>query len=310
LASSIPLQSPERLPAYRGRFAPSPTGPLHFGSLATALGSYLDARAHRGDWLLRIEDLDPPREQPGAADAIMRMLEKHGLNWDGPVLFQHTRLDAYAVAVESLLDKNIAYICTCSRREIADSGMWGLVGPVYPGTCRNRLHQDEGVAGVRLMVPSDETFSFNDVLQGVVNQHLAKETGDFIVRRTDGRFAYQLAVVLDDAFQGIDHVVRGADLLLSTPRQIYLQHLLGLPTPIYMHLPIAVDTRGTKISKQAQAVQLDGKSPGKLLCQALQFLGQSTPADLQSADPHEVLSWAVSHWQPNLIKGVSSRKCM
>ncbi|HVC29116.1 MAG TPA: tRNA glutamyl-Q(34) synthetase GluQRS [Gammaproteobacteria bacterium] len=306
MASGTPPQSSKSSPAYRGRFAPSPTGPLHFGSLATALGSYLDARSHGGDWLLRIEDLDPPREQPGAADAIMRILEAHGLHWDGSVLFQHTRVDAYAAAVESLLDKNMAYCCACSRREIADSGMHGLEGPVYPGTCRNRLGNDKRAAGVRLKVPIDEIFSFNDILQGVIKQHLAKEIGDFIVRRTDGHFAYQLAVVLDDAFQGIDHVVRGADLLISTPRQIYLQHLFGLPTPIYMHLPVAVDTQGAKISKQAQAAQLDGKSPSQALCLALQFLGQSPLADLQSAAPHEVLCWAVSHWQPNLIKSVSN----
>ncbi|HVA54611.1 MAG TPA: tRNA glutamyl-Q(34) synthetase GluQRS [Gammaproteobacteria bacterium] len=310
LASGTPPQPSQCSPTYRGRFAPSPTGPLHFGSLATALGSYLDARAHGGDWLLRIEDLDPPREQPGAADAIMRMLEAHGLHWDGSVLFQHTRLDAYQAAVAYLLKKNMAYPCTCSRREIADSGMHGLEGPMYTGTCRNRLGNDKRAAGVRLKVPIDETFSFNDVLQGAINQHLADEIGDFIVRRVDGHFAYQLAVVLDDAFQGINHVVRGADLLISTPRQIYLQHLFGLPTPEYMHLPVAVDTQGAKISKQTQAAQLDGKSPSQALCLALQFLGQSPLADLQLAAPHEVLSWAVSYWQPNLIKGVSSRRFM
>ncbi|MGA9854184.1 MAG: tRNA glutamyl-Q(34) synthetase GluQRS [Gammaproteobacteria bacterium] len=307
LASGTPSQPSKSSTSYRGRFAPSPTGPLHFGSLATALGSYLDARACGGVWLLRIEDLDPPREQPGAADAIMRVLETHGLHWDGPVLFQHTRMDAYQAAIEFLLDKNMTYSCACSRREIADSGLYGLEGPVYAGTCRNRPPSDKRSAGVRLKVPSDEIFSFNDEIQGVINQHLAKEIGDFIVRRTDGHFAYQLAVVLDDAFQGINHVVRGADLLISTPRQIYLQQLFGLPTPDYMHLPVAVDTQGAKISKQAQAEQLEGKSPSKTLYLALQFLGQSPPADLQSAAPQEVLSWAVGHWQPNLLKGVSSR---
>ncbi len=202
----------------------------------------------------------------------------------------------------------MAYTCTCSRREIADSGLHGLEGPVYSGTCRNRLRNDKRAAGVQLKVPSDEIFSFNDVLQGVIHQHLAKEIGDFIVRRTDGHFAYQLAVVLDDVFQGISHVVRGADLLISTPRQIYLQRVFGLPTPVYMHLPVALDTQGRKISKQTQAAQLNVESPSKMLCLALQFLGQSPPADLQSAAPHAVLAWAVSHWQTNLIKGVSSRK--
>ena len=297
----------QSLPKYRGRFAPSPTGPLHFGSLATALGSYLDARAHGGEWLLRIEDLDPPREQPGAADAIMRALETHGLHWDGPVLYQHTRLDAYQAAVEYLLGKNMAYPCTCSRREIADSGMHGLEGPVYPGTCRNRLHNDMQTPGIRLRVPLDETLSFHDVLQGSVNQHLAKDIGDFIVRRADGHFAYQLAVVLDDAFQDINHVVRGADLLISTPRQIYLQHLFGLTPCLYMHLPVALDRNGAKISKQAQAAQPDGKSPSKDLFRSLQFLGQSPPADLQTASPHELLYWAVAHWQPMLIQGVLNR---
>lgn len=308
--SGIPSQPSKSPTAYRGRFAPSPTGPLHFGSLTTALGSYLDARSHGGCWLLRVEDLDPPREQPGAADAIMRMLESHGLHWDGPVLFQHARMQTYQTAVESLLDKNMAYSCACSRREIVDSGMHGLEGPVYPGTCLKRLNNHTRAAGVRLKVPSDEIFSFDDALQGIFKQHLAKEIGDFIVRRTDGHFAYQLAVVLDDAFQDINHVVRGADLLISTPRQIYLQRLFGLPTPIYMHLPVAVDMQDAKISKQVQTSQLAGDSPSKMLYRALQFLGQSPPAELQSGAPHEVLAWAVSHWQPNSIRGIPSRRFM
>ncbi|MGH9434304.1 MAG: tRNA glutamyl-Q(34) synthetase GluQRS, partial [Terriglobia bacterium] len=202
-------------PSYKGRFAPSPTGLLHFGSLVAALGSFLDARAHGGKWLLRMEDLDPPRDQSGAADAIRRSLEAFGLHWDGPVLFQSTRLDAYRAAAEQLLADGSAYPCACSRREIADSSLRGLEGPVYPGTCRNGLPADRQARAIRLRVPADKTVSFDDLLQGSHHQHLAMELGDFVIRRADGYFAYQLAVVLDDAFQGITHVVRGADLLLS-----------------------------------------------------------------------------------------------
>ncbi|MHB8424751.1 MAG: tRNA glutamyl-Q(34) synthetase GluQRS [Gammaproteobacteria bacterium] len=221
---------PHSSPSYKGRFAPSPTGPLHFGSLVTAVGSFLDARAHGGQWLLRMEDLDPLRESPGAADTILRSLDAFGLHWDGALLYQHSRLDAYQAAVERLRAAGLTFPCACSRTEIADSSLWGVEGPVYPGTCRHGLPPGKPARAIRLRVADGEILSFDDALQSQVRQHLAKEVGDFVIRRADGRFAYQLAVVLDDALQGITHVVRGADLLLSTPRQLYLQGLLHLPT--------------------------------------------------------------------------------
>ncbi len=309
VSSTPSLFTPRRSPSYyKGRFAPSPTGPLHFGSLVAALGSFLDARTHGGKWLLRMEDLDPPREQPGAVDAIMHSLEAFGLQWDGPVLFQSARLDAYRAAAEQLLAGGLAYPCACSRREIADSGLQGLEGPVYPGTCRNGLPVDRPVHAIRLRVPAEEIFSFDDLLQGNHHQHLARELGDFVIRRADGCFAYQLAVVLDDTFQGVTHVVRGADLLLSTPRQIYLQRLLGVPTPIYMHLPVAVTTTGEKLSKQTGAPPLDETAPGTVLFDTLRFLQQSPPTELHGAPPGDLLKWAISHWQPQRMQGCGTRK--
>lgn len=291
--------------SYRGRFAPSPTGPLHFGSLVAALGSYLDARAHGGTWLVRIEDLDPPREQPGAADDILRTLEALGLYWDEPVLYQHTRLDAYRTAIAKLLASGGAFPCACTRSEIADSGLIGAEGAVYPGTCRNGLGGRPARA-IRARVTS-EPVEFVDSLQGVVRQNLEHEIGDFVIRRADGYIAYQLAVVVDDAYQGITHVVRGADLLISTPRQIQLQHLLELPTPIYMHLPVALNAAGEKLSKQTGAEPLALASPGLALYRALLFLHQAPPAALRTASPASILEWAVSHWQPHILSGIRSQ---
>ena len=281
---------------------------MHFGSLVTALGSYLDARAHGGEWLLRMEDLDPPREQPGAADTILATLEAYGLHWDGPVLYQHTRLEAYQAAIERLLAEGMAYPCVCSRREIADSGVNGLEGPVYPGTCRKGLPSDRRALGVRLRVPLDKTPSFNDALQGAHHQHLASEIGDFVIRRADGYCAYQLAVVLDDAFQGITHVVRGADLLLSTPRQIYLQRVLGLHPLIYMHLPVAVNATGEKLSKQTHAAPVNDARAPALLFQALEFLRQEPPPELRRSTVAELLHWGVSRWRPLRMEGLYTRK--
>jgi glutamyl-Q tRNA(Asp) synthetase len=290
---------------YTGRFAPSPTGPLHFGSLIAALGSYLDARANRGRWLLRMEDLDPPREQPGAADSILRTLEIFGLEWDGPVLYQHTRLDAYQTAIDELLKTGTAFPCACTRSEIADSGLIGLEGPVYPGTCRDGLG-DRPARAIRVRV-NPGPVNFEDTLQGGCSQNLEQEIGDFVIRRADGYFAYQLAVVTDDAFQGISHVVRGADLLLSTPRQIHLQNLLSLPIPIYTHLPVAVDAHGQKLSKQTGAGPIQTTDPASTLFEALGFLSQTPPAELKNSPVRELLDWAISHWQPLRMRGIRTR---
>ncbi|MGB9151240.1 MAG: tRNA glutamyl-Q(34) synthetase GluQRS, partial [Burkholderiales bacterium] len=237
---------------YRGRFAPSPTGPLHFGSLVAAVGSYLDAKAHGGEWLLRMEDLDTQRNMPGAADGILRTLEQFGFGWDGAVVYQSARKDLYLDALETLREKKLVYPCACSRKEIADSSLVGIEGPVYPGTCRDGMPVGRKVRAWRLRT-SENIIKINDLIQGTNSQNIAREVGDFVLQRADRTIAYQLSVVIDDANQGITHVVRGADLLASTPRQVYLQRLLDLPTPHYLHLPVAVNERGEKLSKQTLA---------------------------------------------------------
>jgi glutamyl-Q tRNA(Asp) synthetase len=287
---------------YRGRFAPSPTGPLHFGSLVAAVGSYLEARSRGGDWLVRMEDLDRPREVAGAADEILRTLEALGFEWDEPVLYQSRRDFAYGEAVAKLKRAGAAFACACTRKEIADSvsafgsGSKGeSQALVYPGTCRRGLpHGREGRA-VRVRV-DDAAIAFDDALQGRIEQDLARECGDFVVRRADGLYAYQLAVVVDDAEQEITDVVRGADLLDSTPRQIHLQRLLGLPTPDYMHLPVAVNAQGEKLSKQTLAAAIDPANGAQALADALAFLGNAPPEELRAASVADVWGWATASW--------------
>ena len=290
--------------AVRGRFAPSPTGPLHFGSLIAALGSFLEARRCGGEWLVRIEDVDTPRTAPGATTAILRALERYGLHWDRPVLYQSQRAAYYQAALESLLEAGLAYPCTCTRRELA-SGPRGRDGaPIYPGACRTGPRQPDRPHAIRLRV-TDAPLAFRDAIQGEYRQQLEREVGDFVLRRADGLFTYQLAVVVDDAAQGVTQVVRGADLLDSTPRQIVLQRLLGLPTPDYAHLPVAVDARGDKLSKQTGAPPLDERNPGPVLWAALRFLGQQPPPELVGEAAPAIIAWAVAHWDlaavvPNL----------
>jgi glutamyl-Q tRNA(Asp) synthetase len=259
---------------YHGRFAPSPTGPLHFGSLVAAVASWLDARAAGGRWTVRIEDVDAPRTVPGAADAILRALEACGLEWDGEVVRQAGRSALYERALERLRERGLAYRCRCSRREIADSALRGIEGAVYPGTCRGLAIALEESAAERFRV-GPGVVAFEDRVQGRIAQDVAREVGDFIVRRRDGLFAYQLAVVADDGDQGITDVVRGADLLASTPRQILLQRALGLPTPRYLHFPVAIDPQGEKLSKRHGAPALERANAPEAIARALAFLGQS-----------------------------------
>ena len=269
-----------------GRFAPSPSGPLHFGSLVAALASWLDARATGSRWLVRIEDLDQPRVQHGIADEILRTLDRLGLYWDGEVIFQSRRTALYEEALARLGDTS--YLCGCSRREIADSAVSLAAdgAQVYPGTCRAGLSAGKSARALRIRVAG--TVTLRDRVQGELTQDLEREVGDFVLRRADGQFAYQLAVVVDDAAQGVTEVVRGADLLDSTPRQIYLQRLLGLATPRYLHVPVAVDARGEKLSKHTGAQAIGEED----LRSALRFLGQ--PAS-------ETLGDAVRAWDPALI---------
>lgn len=262
---------------YIGRFAPSPTGPLHAGSLVAAMASYLDAKAHRGQWLVRIEDIDEARTVPTSAAMILQTLRALGMQWDGDVVSQSTRHALYAAAFTRLAAT--AYACGCSRREIADShiGVAADGSAVYPGTCRNGLAIGKAARAFRVRVPDNaepgELITFEDRWLGPVSQHLATEAGDFVLKRADGFWAYQLAVVVDDAAQGVTHVVRGADLLDSTPRQIYLQCLLSLDTPQYLHVPVVTNAIGEKLSKQTGAQALDLTQPVPTLLAAAHYLG-------------------------------------
>lgn len=282
-----------------GRFAPSPTGPLHFGSLLAALASYLEAKTQDGLWLVRMEDLDKPREVAGAANHILNTLEKFGLEWDGEVVYQSQRSELYQEALNQIKAKSLIYQCSCSRKEIADSynqkqAQHGIDGLIYPGTCRDKSSTFKPYAE-RIKV-KDQNISFNDAIQGRINQNLATQIGDFVLKRADGLFAYQLAVVVDDYLQGVTHVVRGADLLDSTPRQIYLQQVLGYSTPKYAHIPVASNQAGEKLSKQTLATPIDANNAPNLLINALDFLGQTPPQDLSNYKAQEILAWAMQHW--------------
>ena len=290
----MPLSESCKPPIYRGRFAPSPTGPLHFGSLVAALGSYLDARHREGVWLVRMEDLDREREVKGAADEILRSLERFGFEWDETVLYQSQRSEAYEEALEGLRDKGYAYPCACSRKQIADQASIGAEGPIYPGTCRSGLASGARARSIRLLT-QDREIDLVDRVQGPVSQNPGREIGDFIIRRADGYHAYQLAVVLDDAWQSINRVVRGADLLSSTPRQCYLQQLLDLPRPQYAHLPLAVDASGRKLSKQYRDAPVDPRQPLDALLQALDFLGQELPPE-RPVNLDDFWDWAITQW--------------
>ncbi|QJQ97251.1 tRNA glutamyl-Q(34) synthetase GluQRS [Halomonas sp. PGE1] len=282
---------------YRGRFAPTPSGPLHFGSLVAALASFLDARRAGGEWWLRIEDIDPPRCPPGAADEIQRQLAAFGLHWDGPVLWQHDRGDAYQAALDRLVALGLAYPCSCSRKQWREHA-------VYPGWCREgvrepgrpvawRLRSDLGLHPV---VWQDRLFD--------EQRFDPAELGDVVLKRKDGLWAYQLAVVVDDAGQGISDVVRGFDLLDNTPWQRQLQHALGYPAPRYLHLPLIIGEGGQKLSKQnlAPALPTDDGAVRPLLHAALVALDQAPPAGLREAPVAEQLAWAIAHWEVSRIR--------
>lgn len=280
-------------PAYVGRFAPSPTGPLHFGSFVAALASWLDARAAGGKWLLRMEDLDRPRVKSDASDRILVQLDSAGLHWDGEVAWQNRRLELYRQALDRLSAMDATYWCACTRKEIADSAIGPDGAGVYAGTCREGFARGKSPRAIRLRtVP--EPIALEDRLQGTITQSVEREVGDFVVFRADNTFAYQLAVVVDDAEQGVTDVVRGADLIDSTPRQIHLQRLLGLPTPRYLHVPVAVTAAGEKLSKQKDAAEGSSRD----LRAALAFLGHAAPADVADG---ELLEWAKGAWNPGAI---------
>lgn len=289
---ATPHASPR--PGYRGRFAPSPTGELHQGSLLTAVASWLDARQQQGQWLVRMEDLDPPREQPGAADSILRCLEAHHLHWDGPVLYQSQRLPAYEAALQQLSAAGLTYHCNCNRQRLKGLGAYDrhcLRQPPQQPPWATRLRVPAGAAGL---------ITFTDGFQGPQQELLADAAGDFVIHRKDGLFAYQLAVVVDDIAQGITHILRGSDLLESSARQLYLYDLFGQPRPELAHLPVLVNREGQKLSKQTFAPPLDPGRAAANLRLTLQQLGLQPPADLEDDGPG-LLQWGIAHWDRSRV---------
>ena len=280
---------------YIGRFAPSPTGPLHLGSLYTALASFLDAKYHQGQWLLRIDDLDIPRNITGVAAQILSTLETFGLHWDATVSYQSDSLSIYENALTKLASSQMIYPCICSRKTLATEGDCHCLEKKID---LNAPHAYRVKADQRLI-------EFNDQLQGTIISNMV-EQDDFILKRKDQIVAYQFAVVLDDAFQGVNHVVRGYDLLALTPKQIYLQKLLGLATPAYMHVPIIMDAQGFKLSKQTLAAAVSLKEPQRIIFQLLQLLRQSPPQALKNSTLSELLAWAIKHWSPEHLKNCHS----
>ena len=282
---------------YVGRFAPSPTGPLHFGSLLAAVASFLQARVNQGLWLLRVEDIDPPREQQGSDKRILDALEAYGFEWDGPVTYQSKFAERHGKRVQRLLDDGLAYACSCSRRDLAGARR-GRLGAIYPGTCRSGSRGQEVAIRIRT---NDEPISFVDRLQGEQMHRLESESGDFVIKRRDGLIAYHLAVVADDHDQGITEVVRGIDLLDSTPRHIHLQRLLGLVTPGYLHIPVAENPDGQKLSKLTGAGEIDLREVRPVLVRSLDALGQRPDMDLAAASLESIWEWAAENWQPDVM---------
>ena len=291
---------------YRGRFAPSPTGPLHFGSLVAAVASYLAARRVNGEWLLRIEDVDRIREVPGSADDIVRTLTTFGFQWTGPIARQSERTGLYETYLRELIHTGLGYPCSCSRKAVAAAAIAHPGDgdePRYPGSCRQGPLDPDVDCAIRLKVEPGPV-EFLDEIQGHTLSDVSRECGDFVLKRRDGLFAYQLAVVVDDAEQGITHVVRGADLLTVTPRQIVLQRALGFKTPAYAHVPLATDRHGVKLSKSAGAGAVDARKPAEELWRSLEFLRQSPPAELRFAELDTVWNWAFEHWTAAPLQGL------
>lgn len=278
-----------------GRFAPSPTGPLHFGSLYTALASFLEARSQQGLWLLRIDDLDAPRNIKGSVESILTTLDAFGLHWDGDVVYQSRQRAVYDEILDQLASRQLIYPCTCSRKMLSSD--------IYPGHCKDGLVAAESPHALRIKTDR-RMISFHDELQGWISHHLAEQHGDFILKRRDQIIAYQFAVVIDDDRQQVNQVVRGSDLLDATPRQIYLQQLLGLPTPRYMHVPVIIDQHGYKLSKQTRATAVGLTAPEHIIFELLTLLKQQPPQELQCASVTELLDWAVLHWNPEPLKNI------
>ncbi len=287
--------------AHIGRFAPTPSGPLHFGSLVAAVASYCQARAQQGLWLMRIEDVDTPRVVKGSADQILADLEAFGFEWDGEVVYQSNQFERYRHYLELLLERGDCYACECSRRTLREQAVSsGPLGQIYPGFCR---HKGLAVAGrsIRLDTENADVIEFTDQVYGGCELNLPETVGDFVLKRVDNIYAYHLAVVVDDYLHQIDEIVRGADLLENTCLHIYLQRLLGFPQPEYLHIPLVDNDQGVKLSKQTGATALDSENASALLLAALQHLGQNPQRDLEQASPADILHWAINHWRSESI---------
>jgi glutamyl-Q tRNA(Asp) synthetase len=287
--------------SYRGRFAPTPSGPLHFGSIIAASGSFLEARTRSGQWHVRIDDLDPPRVVAGATEDIVRCLQAFGFRWDDQIVKQSARGAAYRHAFERLLREGIAYPCACSRKEIAERGVMGAEGPIYPGTCRNGMPPGASARAWRMRTTGVRV-EFEDRVLGLQRRDLERESGDFVLLRADGVWSFHLASAVDDAQMGMTDIVRGADLLESSARQIHVLLALGEPVPTYAHLPIARDAAGEKLSKQTRAPAVDPARAGEVLVDALRFLGQPVPDGLSRADLHAVWQWALDNWDLRRVR--------
>ncbi len=280
---------------YKGRFAPSPTGAVHFGTLVAAVGSYLQARNNNGEWLIRMEDVDVTRKVAGSDAEILRTLEAFGFEWQSEILYQSKQTRYYESALQQLMSQALIFPCTCSRKRLNKTD-----SDLYPGTCRSKSLPEKNEHALRILV-NGTNIEFTDGIMGKQSQNIKQQCGDFVIKRRDGLFAYQLAVVVDDAMQGINEIVRGADLLGVTPRQIYLQQLLGYATPAYCHLPLAVDDAGNKVSKSEGTATVDVKDKEKLLCHALQFLGQKPAIDLHKSNVNDIWKWAVANWNIDTV---------
>ncbi|PKM36307.1 MAG: tRNA glutamyl-Q(34) synthetase GluQRS [Gammaproteobacteria bacterium HGW-Gammaproteobacteria-10] len=284
-----------------GRFAPSPSGPLHLGSLYAALASFLDARKLRGQWLVRIDDIDTPRNVAGAADSILKTLETFGLTWDGDVYYQSRHLEHYRYYLDLLKDQELLYPCLCSRKTLTEIKH----SAIYPGLCRNRTFPEKSPHAVRIRVDAIDSI-FNDRLQGTQSENLATQHGDFILRRKDAIFSYQFTVVIDDHLQGVTDIVRGVDLLDSTIKQIHLQQKLDFKQPSYMHVPLITDSHGIKLSKQSFARPVATDHPPRVIFSLLELLKQAPPQELADASLSEILDWAINHWQPGHLSTMTA----
>ena len=289
-----------------GRFAPTPSGPLHFGSLVTAVASYCQARSTQSAWYLRIEDVDTPRVVAGSSDSILRTLEQFGFEWDGDVIYQSQRFPAYEEVLQQLIDQKQVYACQCSRKSLLrEQPAFGPLGMIYPANCRHAKLPIPGHA-LRLNLEAAGEVTMQDAIYGRYSLDLARQVGDVVMKRVDGVYAYHLAVVLDDDWQGIREVVRGADLLAVTPLHLYLYQLLGLPAPAYMHLPLARNADGKKLSKQTGAQPLSPNDAGRQLVSALRFLEQAVPDGLEREHPHNILRLAINQWSPSRIPALDA----